>query len=212
MQASLTSCLDICKYFGESTTDGIQFQFRSIKKDAQSLRGAVDNGEDPTAALSFTAGTPSSKRSPAKSTPGTGRSTATVKSTGGRKRKAPVKLEASEDDAASEEVDYKTRDPTPTPAPRPAKRAKATAAKNYAVDLTSESEDSAATPVGTSMTSSFLMDDSKPAVTQSQSQSQPQTQAQAQSFYENSYAPSFGMNDSMMNQDPLESFYPVGEI
>lgn len=196
MQASLTGCLDICKYFGESTTDGIQFQFRGIKKDAQSLKAAADNGEDPTAALSFTAGTPSSKRSPTKSTPGTGHSTATAKSTGGRKRKAAIKLEASEDDA-SEEVDYKARDSTPTPAPRSAKRAKATA-----VDLTSESDDSAPTPAGSSMTSSLVVDDSKSAATQSLSQS----------FYEDSYVPSFGMSDALMNSDAMDGFYPVGEI
>lgn len=184
----LTSCLDICKYFGESTADGIQFQFRSIKKDAQSLKAAANSGEDPATALSFTAGTP--KRSPAKSTPGTGHSTPTAKSTGARKRKAAVKLE-SEDDA-SEEVDYKARDPTPTPAPRPAKRARA-----GAIDLTSESEDSAPTPVGSSVAASFAAD-AKPAA--------------SQSFSQESYVPSFGMGETLMDPESMESFYQVGEI
>ncbi|KAL2109197.1 hypothetical protein VUR80DRAFT_2816 [Thermomyces stellatus] len=187
---------DICKYFGDSTPDGIQFQFRSIKKDAQSMKAAADSGEDPSAALNLTASTPSSKRSPAKSTPGTARSTATVKSTGGRKRKTPVKLEPSEGET-SEEVDYKARDLTPTPAPRPAKRT-----KNTAVDLTSESDESASTPadINNSITSSLVTEESKSAATQSQS------------FYEDSFVSGVGMNDVLLNSDAMESFYPVGEI
>lgn len=145
--------------------------------------------------MNFTAGTPS-RRSPTKSTPGTARSTVTVKSTGGKKRKTPVKLEPSESEA-SEEVDYKARDLTPTPAPRPAKRA-----KNTAVDLTSESDESASTPadINSSVTSSLVTEESKIIP------------AQSQSFYEDSFVSGVGMNDVLLNADAMESFYPIGEI
>lgn len=188
----LISCLDICKYFGESTPDGIQFQFRGIKKDAQSLKNASDNGEDPSATLSFTSGTPS-KRSPTKSTPGTARSTpTTARSTGGRKRKTPIKLEGSDGDA-SEDVDYKARDLTPTPAPRPAKRT-----KNTALDLTSESEDSAQTPADNSLPSSFVTEDVKPTF--------------SQSFYEDSFVSGFSMEEPAFDPAAMQSFYADGEI
>ncbi|KAL1874755.1 hypothetical protein VTK73DRAFT_232 [Phialemonium thermophilum] len=42
---------EIAKFFGESTPDGIQFQFRAIKKDAETLRAAVSNNEDPVKAF-----------------------------------------------------------------------------------------------------------------------------------------------------------------
>ncbi|KKF94198.1 hypothetical protein CFO_g3476 [Ceratocystis platani] len=42
---------DIARYFGESTTDGIQYQFRSIKRDATAMRTAVDINESPIAAI-----------------------------------------------------------------------------------------------------------------------------------------------------------------
>lgn len=188
----LTNCLDICKYFGDSTPDGIQFQFRGIKKDALSLKSASDNGEDTSAALSFTSGTPS-KRSPTKSTPGTARSTpGTAKSTGGRKRKTPIKLEGSDGDA-SEDVDFKARDLTPTPGPRPAKRA-----RNTALDLTSESEDSAQTPADNSLPSSLATEDVKPTL--------------SQSFYGDSFVSGFSMDEPVFDPAAMQSFYADGEI
>ncbi|OAA66138.1 hypothetical protein ISF_03976 [Cordyceps fumosorosea ARSEF 2679] len=42
---------NIAKYFGQSTADGIQFQFRSIKKDADKMRAVADSGGDPSACL-----------------------------------------------------------------------------------------------------------------------------------------------------------------
>ncbi|PHH53192.1 hypothetical protein CFIMG_008288RA00001 [Ceratocystis fimbriata CBS 114723] len=42
---------NIARYFGESTTDGIQYQFRSIKRDATAMRTAVDINESPIAAI-----------------------------------------------------------------------------------------------------------------------------------------------------------------
>ncbi|ROW06208.1 hypothetical protein VMCG_04578 [Cytospora schulzeri] len=62
---------EIAKYFGESTPDGIQWQFRQIKRDAEAMKqgkGASDN--TPTA-------TPKSNRKrSATSAPSTGKSTA----------------------------------------------------------------------------------------------------------------------------------------
>ncbi|KJK84932.1 hypothetical protein H633G_11244, partial [Metarhizium anisopliae BRIP 53284] len=37
---------NIAKYFGQSTADGIQFQFRGIKKDADQLRQTHSSGGD----------------------------------------------------------------------------------------------------------------------------------------------------------------------
>ncbi|SPO00629.1 uncharacterized protein DNG_03378 [Cephalotrichum gorgonifer] len=186
---------DICKYFGDSTPDGIQFQFRSIKKDAQALKAASDSGEDPSTAVSFTAGTPS-KRTPAKSTPGT--TPATARSTGGRKRKASIKYEASEDEVL-EEVNYNERDATPTPNPRPLKRA-----RDAPVDLTaSESEESATTPSDYALTASTTMEDTKPP-TQSQS-------TQSQSFYEDSFGSGYSM-ENLVDPEDMHAFYTLGEI
>ncbi|KAL1893403.1 hypothetical protein Cpir12675_004141 [Ceratocystis pirilliformis] len=42
---------NIARHFGESTTDGIQYQFRSIKRDATAMRTAVGNNESPIAAI-----------------------------------------------------------------------------------------------------------------------------------------------------------------
>ena len=105
-----------------------------------------------------------------------------------------MKPEPSEDEA-SEEVDYKARDLTPTPAPRPTKRAKA--ANGHTVDLTSESEDSASTPVTNSLPSSLPTEDVKPAFSQSQS------------YYDGSFETEFDVD---LSQSALDSFYPVGEI
>lgn len=40
---------DIAKFYGESTPQGIEFQFRAIKKDAKALRDAVEQGTSPLA-------------------------------------------------------------------------------------------------------------------------------------------------------------------
>ncbi|KAK0392422.1 hypothetical protein NLU13_1917 [Sarocladium strictum] len=42
---------EIAKYFGQSTADGIQFQFRTIKKDAEKLRQVQSQGGDVASAL-----------------------------------------------------------------------------------------------------------------------------------------------------------------
>ncbi|CCC13292.1 unnamed protein product [Sordaria macrospora k-hell] len=72
--------LELAKYFGESTADGLQFQFRGVKQAAEAMRNAADNGNDPVEAFnnagSGAAKTPSGRkrgRQPG-GTPASGRS------------------------------------------------------------------------------------------------------------------------------------------
>lgn len=53
----MLSFIDIAKYFGASTTDGIQFQFRTIKKDADTLRATAEEGGDLANCISLGVGT-----------------------------------------------------------------------------------------------------------------------------------------------------------
>lgn len=91
---------DISKYFGQSTADGIQFQFRSIKKDADRIRQVADEGGDVASLpLAGVSGGPSVLSTPTKASPTKG----TPSKSGGRKRKAPiVKDETAVDDSDPE--------------------------------------------------------------------------------------------------------------
>lgn len=82
----MLSFIEIARIFGSSTPDGIQFQFRSIKKDADAMRTAADNGEDPAKALNLGSSvtTPRSKRL-ASGVPGSGASSR-ASGPGSRKR------------------------------------------------------------------------------------------------------------------------------
>ncbi|OHE95447.1 hypothetical protein CORC01_09319 [Colletotrichum orchidophilum] len=108
---------DIAKFFGESTTDGIQFQFRGIKKDAESLKQTANSGGNPASALTLTpSGTTSAASTPRKPrTPSTkvrasggGRSTTTKKTM--QIKPAPM----SDDEEEGEEVDYNALEDTPS--------------------------------------------------------------------------------------------------
>ncbi|KAM0285198.1 hypothetical protein ACHAQH_001629 [Verticillium albo-atrum] len=56
---------EIARMFGGSTADGIQFQFRAIKQDANTLKATVNSGGNPASALSLgTASTASTPRGP----------------------------------------------------------------------------------------------------------------------------------------------------
>ncbi|GKT77875.1 hypothetical protein ColTof4_10298 [Colletotrichum tofieldiae] len=111
---------EIAKFFGESTTDGIQFQFRGIKKDAESLKQTANSGGNPATALSL----PASANSSAFSTPRKPRtpSTKTRVSGGGRsttakkvKQVKPTPVSVSEEDEEEdEEVDYNELEDTPS--------------------------------------------------------------------------------------------------
>lgn len=70
--------LDIAKYFGQSTADGIQFQFRAIKTDAQLMKQAVNKGQDPTKAIDLNASTTRATRAPKTPTSRKGRGSRAV--------------------------------------------------------------------------------------------------------------------------------------
>lgn len=100
--------LDIATYFGASTGDGIQFQFRGIQKDAKAMRAAVENGENPQDVL--IAGGDGSGQTP-RATP-TKKAAATP---GSRKRKTPaVKAEIISDNEEGSQ-DWSEADHVETP-------------------------------------------------------------------------------------------------
>ncbi|KAK2059540.1 hypothetical protein LY76DRAFT_592223 [Colletotrichum caudatum] len=111
---------EIAKFFGESTTDGIQFQFRSIKKDAESLKQTANSGGNPATALNL----PASATSSAVSTPRKPRtpSTKTRVSGGGRSTTAKKTMQvkpatvsvSEEDEEEDEDVDYNALEDTPS--------------------------------------------------------------------------------------------------
>ncbi|KAM0439420.1 hypothetical protein ACHAQK_006130 [Fusarium lateritium] len=130
---------NIAKYFGQSTTDGIQFQFRTIKKDAESLRQTANDGGDVANCLNLGIGSgPNGLSTPSKPTPARGAGSRSGK---GSKRKVnalpmnPIKRSASEDDE-DDELNFDDLDHTPS------KRVKTTgrsAARKAAATITDAS-------------------------------------------------------------------------
>ncbi|KAH6845512.1 hypothetical protein B0I37DRAFT_417042 [Chaetomium sp. MPI-CAGE-AT-0009] len=119
---SLKQDAEIQKYFGESTPDGLAFQFRSIKKGGDVLKAAADKGEDPVGAFgahlkggaraaSSVPATPSSTKR-ARSTKATASGSGATPTS---KRRKAVKIEPEfDDDEDSPEADYSELDTTPT--------------------------------------------------------------------------------------------------
>ncbi|KAF4465216.1 hypothetical protein FALBO_7944 [Fusarium albosuccineum] len=163
---------NIAKYFGQSTTDGIQFQFRTIKKDAEALRQTANDGGDVANCLSLGTGTPGtpSKPTPARSQPGS-------RSGKGAKRKvavpvsSPIKRSLSEDEDEDFDTNYDAMDVTPskrakttgrparnpTPSRSAAVKAAATIADASAQMYSSESPpEEVATPTGPVMAAPVL--------------------------------------------------------
>ncbi|KAF5002796.1 hypothetical protein FGRMN_103 [Fusarium graminum] len=108
---------NIAKYFGQSTADGIQFQFRTIKKDAESLRQTANDGGDVASCLNLGSGSgPNGLSTPSKPTPARGAGTRSGK---GSKRKVnalpmnPIKRSASEDED-EDELNFDDMDNTPS--------------------------------------------------------------------------------------------------
>ncbi|KAF5699940.1 hypothetical protein FGLOB1_11071 [Fusarium globosum] len=106
---------NIAKYFGQSTADGIQFQFRTIKKDAEALRYAANNGDDVANCLNL--GTASGlPNTPSKPTPSRQPGSRSGK---GSKRKTsytplnPIKRSGSEDED-DDELNFDDMDHTPS--------------------------------------------------------------------------------------------------
>ncbi|KAI5461198.1 hypothetical protein BGZ63DRAFT_404092 [Mariannaea sp. PMI_226] len=104
---------NIAKYFGQSTADGIQFQFRTIKKDAEQLRQVERSGGNVASCLSL--GTASlGPCTPSKSI--SGRSFGS-RSTGKRSRVTPASsfIKRSESDEEEDELaDFSGMDETPS--------------------------------------------------------------------------------------------------
>lgn len=116
---------DIAKYFGQSTADGIQFQFRTIKKDAEALRQTANDGGDVANCLSLGVGSNLAPGTPSKPTPS--RSQPGSRSGKGAKRKvavapvsSPIKRSLSDDEGEDDELNFDEMDVTPS------KRAKTT--------------------------------------------------------------------------------------
>ncbi|RSL53062.1 hypothetical protein CEP54_010592 [Fusarium duplospermum] len=116
---------NIAKYFGQSTADGIQFQFRTIKKDAEALRQTANDGGDVANCLNLGVGSNLAPGTPSKPTPT--RSQPGSRSGKGAKRKvavapvsSPIKRSLSDDENDDDEINFDEMDVTPS------KRAKTT--------------------------------------------------------------------------------------
>lgn len=124
---------DIAKYFGQSTADGIGFQFRSIKKDAEKLRKVETEGGDVASALLGDIGTASSSTVVTPSKPTASRGTAsTGKRPRARNATVTSKKEVSSDSDGIEEIPNFSEldEPSPTKRPRPAPPVRALSQNN----------------------------------------------------------------------------------
>ncbi|KAH8839547.1 hypothetical protein MCOR27_001544 [Pyricularia oryzae] len=104
---------EIAKYYGESTPQGLEFQFRSVKSNARKLQEVSRAGGNTATALDTTPSTPRKRKA-------AGSATATPASKRGKRKTAP-KIEMLSDDDYDQDVDYdeldaKPRVPTQTPA------------------------------------------------------------------------------------------------
>ncbi|UKZ83549.1 hypothetical protein TrVFT333_011358 [Trichoderma virens FT-333] len=158
---------NIAKYFGQSTPDGIQFQFRGFKKDADILRKVESDGGDVANCLNLGSGGGSLVSTPSK--PTAARATGSRTGTGtGRKRTRKIdnikraSSEEEEDDIAdidnwSEHEDTPTKKPKTgafpgqrngTPGRRAAAKATATIAEASALLDASDSQPETEVPAG----------------------------------------------------------------
>ncbi|PHH80642.1 hypothetical protein CDD82_1624 [Ophiocordyceps australis] len=112
--------IDIAKYFGQSTADGMQFQFRGIKQDADLLRKTASDGGDVATCLNASTGALSITTPPSK----TSLKTPSRRATGsGRKRvRAEPKTKrysSADDDDDDDTMNWSERDQDATPSKRP---------------------------------------------------------------------------------------------
>ncbi|KAL7931116.1 hypothetical protein V8C35DRAFT_310396 [Trichoderma chlorosporum] len=116
---------NIAKYFGQSTPDGIQFQFRGFKKDADILRKVESDGGDVANCLNLGSSSGSLVSTPSKPTAarGTGSRTGTGTGTGRKRGRKPADIikrassEEEEDDIADIE-NWSEHEDTPTKKPK----------------------------------------------------------------------------------------------
>lgn len=158
---------DIAKYFGQSTPDGIQFQFRGLKKDADTLRKVASEGGDVSNCLSLGSGGGSLVSTPSKPTAARGTGSRSGTGTGrkrARKQQDIIKRASSEEDEDdiadvdnwSEHEDTPTKKPMArafpgqrngTPGRRAAAKASATIAEASALLDASDSQPETDAPV-----------------------------------------------------------------
>ena len=121
--------IDISKYFGQSTADGIQFQFRSIKTDAKHLKEAIDNGQDVAncALPGIGGGGGSTTSTPSKATPSRGAAGRVTK-----RKQTPLKIESDMDEEDDDDCpqNWSEMDAVDTPSKKRSKTAAATPANN----------------------------------------------------------------------------------
>ncbi|KAL7797520.1 hypothetical protein V8C37DRAFT_399683 [Trichoderma ceciliae] len=115
---------NIAKYFGQSTADGIQFQFRGIKKDADLLRKVESDGGDVAKCLSLGSGVGNLTSTPSKPTAARATGSRSGTSTGtGRKRARKIDIikrsssDEEEDDIPDIE-NWSDHEDTPTKKPK----------------------------------------------------------------------------------------------
>ncbi|KAK1688102.1 hypothetical protein BDP55DRAFT_726981 [Colletotrichum godetiae] len=228
---------EIAKFFGESTADGIQFQFRGIKKDAESLKQTANSGGNPASALTLTGGTNSNVSTPRKPrTP----SSKVRASGGGRsttaKKTMPIKIDPvtdDDDDEGDDAVDYNVLEDTPsktrvhnvidgrvtknkaaprrsaTPSRAATIAAAATIAQSAAVDLTT-SDSEVDTPNNTSGYELPTIVEAKPAAVQHPSFEE--AVAQNQTIIQPAAMASFTGNDSFSQSMDAAIFNPVNNM
>ncbi|CAM1508427.1 Fc.00g052750.m01.CDS01 [Cosmosporella sp. VM-42] len=151
---------NIAKYFGQSTADGIQFQFRGIKRDAETLRKVDRDGGDVANCLPLGSGT-SAPATPSKAMSAKKVGGSRTGTTGKRARTTFIKSAPSdEEDEEEDEVDWEDQDNTPskrvksiprsrkagTPSRLAAVKADATIAESFSQLQASESPPEIPTP------------------------------------------------------------------
>ncbi|KAF3770924.1 hypothetical protein M406DRAFT_326336 [Cryphonectria parasitica EP155] len=110
----------IHKYFGDSTPDGIQFQFRAIKKDAENLKQARGSSGSTAPATPSSSGpkTPRTGGSRKRAAPSTGKSTSTKKQKGSSVKFSgilnPSVADDDDDDNDSSDNEFPPIEMTPT--------------------------------------------------------------------------------------------------
>ncbi|KAL6891018.1 hypothetical protein HDV57DRAFT_513488 [Trichoderma longibrachiatum] len=116
---------NIAKYFGESTPDGIGFQFRGIKKDAETLRKVESEGGDVANCLNLGSARGSGSVMSTPSKPTAFRSAGSRSGTGtGRKRARKTDLikrsesDEEDDDDVLDGHNWSEHEDTPTKKPR----------------------------------------------------------------------------------------------
>ncbi|KAH6611063.1 hypothetical protein Trco_001083 [Trichoderma cornu-damae] len=165
---------NIAKYFGQSTADGIQFQFRGIKKDADLLRKVESEGGDVANCLSLGSGSAGLTFTPSKPTAARATASRTGSGTGRKRTRKADMIKRSSSDEEEEDIadieNWSEHEDTPTkkpktgafpgqrngtPSRRAATKASATIAEASALLDASDSQPEAEAPANRVASSAF---------------------------------------------------------